>query len=212
MAQSSRTISSIFKSRQILLKLLSAQGYDIKDYEEFNVNDVHVMFNNSQLDMLMSTTEDRDTKKKIYVKYHLAKTLPRQNINEYIDDLFNLEQILTKGDTLMIIIKQEPHEPLLNILNQIWEQDGIFIIVYNLERLQFNILEHEYVPKHVIMNETEITEMKTRYNIKNLTELPEISRYDPVAIAIGMRPGDVCKIIRTSKTAITSNYYRICSQ
>jgi DNA-directed RNA polymerase subunit H len=212
MAQSSRTISSIFKSRQILLKLLSAQGYDIKDYEEFNVNDVHVMYNNSQLDMLMSTTEDRDTKKKIYVKYHLAKTLPRQNINEYIDDLFNLEQILTKGDTLMIIIKQEPHEPLLNILNQIWEQDGIFIIVYNLERLQFNILEHEYVPKHVIMNETEITEMKTRYNIKNLTELPEISRYDPVAIAIGMRPGDVCKIIRTSKTAITSNYYRICSQ
>ena len=212
MAQSSRTISSIFKSRQILLKLLSAQGYDIKDYEEFNVNDVHVMYNNSQLDMLMSTTEDRDTKKKIYVKYHLAKTLPRQNINEYIDDLFNLEQILTKGDTLMIIIKQEPHEPLLNILNQIWEQDGIFIIVYNLERLQFNILEHEYVPKHAIMNETEITEMKTRYNIKNLTELPEISRYDPVAIAIGMRPGDVCKIIRTSKTAITSNYYRICSQ
>ncbi len=212
MAQSSRTISSIFKSRQILLKLLSAQGYDIKDYEEFNVNDVHVMYNNSQLDMLMSTTEDRDTKKKIYVKYHLAKTLPRQNINEYIDDLFNLEQILTKGDTLMIIIKQEPHEPLLNILNQIWEQDGIFIIVYNLERLQFNILEHEYVPKHVIMNETEITEMKTRYNIKNLTELPEISRYDPVAIAIGMRPGDVCKIIRNSKTAITSNYYRICSQ
>ncbi len=212
MAQSSRTISSIFKSRQILLKLLSAQGYDIKDYEEFNVNDVHVMYNNSQLDMLMSTTEDRDAKKKIYVKYHLAKTLPRQNINEYIDDLFNLEQILTKGDTLMIIIKQEPHEPLLNILNQIWEQDGIFIIVYNLERLQFNILEHEYVPKHVIMNETEITEMKTRYNIKNLTELPEISRYDPVAIAIGMRPGDVCKIIRNSKTAITSNYYRICSQ
>lgn len=212
MAQSSSTISTIFKSRQILLELLSNQGYITTDYEEFSVNEIHVMYNNKQLDMLLSTTEEKQPVKKVYVKYHLAKTLPRQNINDYIDDLFNLEQVLTKGDTLMIIIKQEPHEPLLNMLNQIWEQDGIFIIVFNLERLQFNILKHEYVPTHIIMNENEITEMKKRYNITNLSELPEISRYDPVAQAIGMRPGDVCKIIRPSKTSITTNYYRLCSQ
>ena len=54
--------------------------------------------------------------------------------------------------------------------------------------------------------------MKKRYNIVNDTELPEISRYDPVAQAIGMRPGQICKIIRPSKTAITTDYYRICSQ
>lgn len=213
MAQSSGTITSIFKSRQTLLNLLREQKYDTTDYEEFSINEVHVMFNNKQLDMLMSSDDIlTSSKKKVYVKYHLAKTLPRQNINDYIDDLFNLEQILTKGDTLIIVIKQEPHEPLLNILNQIWEQDGIFIIVYNLERLQFNILNHTYVPKHIIMNEAEIVEMKKRYNIKNDKELPEISRYDPVAMAIGMRPGDICKIIRPSKTAITANYYRICSQ
>ena len=213
MTQSSGTITSIFKSRQTLLHLLREQKYDTKDYEEFSVNEVHVMYNNKQLDMLMSSDETQTlSKKKVYVKYHLAKTLPRQNINDYIDDLFNLEQVLTKGDTLIIVIKQEPHEPLLNILNQIWEQDGIFIIVYNLERLKFNILNHNYVPKHIIMNETEIVDLKKRYNIKNDKELPEISRYDPVAMAIGMRPGDICKIIRPSKTAITANYYRICSQ
>ena len=42
--------------------------------------------------------------------------------------------------------------------------------------------------------------------------MPQISRYDPVAQAIGLRPGQICKITRPSKTAITSNYYRICSQ
>jgi DNA-directed RNA polymerase subunit H len=212
MAQSSGTITTIFKSRQTMLKLLQAQKFNIKDYEEFSVNEVHVMYNNKQLDMLMSSEDSENTKKKVYVKYHLAKTLPRQNINDYIDDLFNLEQVLSKGDTLIIVIKQEPHEPLLNILRQIWEQDGIFIIVYNLERLQFNILEHSYVPKHEIMNETEISEMKHKYNIKNDLEIPEISRFDPVAMAIGMRPGDVCKIVRPSKTAITADYYRLCSQ
>ena len=212
MAQSSGTITTIFKSRQTLLQLLQQQKYNISDYEEFSVNEVHIMHNNKQLDMLMSSDESDDMKKKVYVKYHLAKTLPRQNINDYIDDLYNLEQVLSKGDTLIIVIKQEPNDPLLNILRQIWEQDGIFIIVYNLERLQFNLLNHNYVPKHVIMNETEIVEMKQKYNIKDDIEIPEISRFDPVAVAIGMRPGNICKIVRPSKTAITANYYRLCSQ
>jgi nitrate reductase NapAB chaperone NapD len=139
-SQSSGTITSVFKSRQNLLKLLVAQGYDVNDYEEFSVNEVHVMYNNLQLDMLMSSETPADNSKKVYVKYHLAKTLRRDNINDYIDDLYNLEQVLTKNDTLIIVIKQEPHEPLLNILKQIWEQEGIFIMIYNLERLQFNIL------------------------------------------------------------------------
>lgn len=34
----------------------------------------------------------------------------------------------------------------------------------------------------------------------------------PVALAIGMRPGDVCKIDRPSKSAIHSTYYRVCVQ
>ena len=76
-----------------------------------------------------------ENSKKVYVKYHLAKTLRRENINDYIDDLYNLEQVLTKNDTLIIVIKQEPHEPLLNILKQIWEQEGIFIMIYNLEEI-----------------------------------------------------------------------------
>ena len=212
MSQSSGTITSVFKSRQNLLKLLVAQGYDVKDYEEFSVNEVHVMYNNLQLDMLISSEKEDETSKKVYVKYHIAKTLRRENINDYIDDLYNLEQVLTKNDTLIIVIKQEPHEPLLNILKQIWEQEGIFIMIYNLERLQFNILEHTYVPKHTILTTDEANDVEKRYNIINNTELPTISRFDPVAQAIGMRPGQLCKIIRPSKTAITADYYRICSQ
>jgi len=209
MSLSSQTISSLFKSRTTLLNLLEEQGFSIKDYEEFSVNEVHIMHNNKQLDMLMSKDTNSD---KIYVKYHLAKTLRRENINDYIDDLFNLEQVLSKRDTLMILIKQEPNEPLLNILNEIWEQEGIFIIIYNLDRLQYNILEHDYVPKHIILTDDEIIEFKKKYNINKDKEIPQISRYDPVSVAIGLRPGQICKIIRPSKTAITSEYYRICSQ
>lgn len=211
MSQSSTT-TTLFKSRTNMLSLLKRQGYDISDYMEFSVNDVHIMNNNKQLDMLMSYPKDSDENKKVYVKYHLGKTLRRENINDYIDDLYTIENVLDKNDTLIIIMKQEPHDPLTTILNEIWEQEGIFIILFNLERLQFNILEHEYVPIHTIMSIQEVKAFKQRFNIKNDSEIPQISRYDPVSLAIGLRPGQLCRIIRPSKTAITSEYYRICSQ
>jgi DNA-directed RNA polymerase subunit H len=208
MAQSSTT-TALYKSRTNLLSLLKNQGFEIKDYEDFSVNDVHIMNNNKQLDMLLSNSKET---KKVYVKYHLGKTLRRENINDYIDDLYTIENVLNKTDTLIIIIKQEPNEPLIAVLNEIWEQEGIFIILFNLERLQFNILEHSYVPKHEIIEDQEIKLIKQRFNIRSNDDLPNISRYDPVAQAIALRPGQICKITRKSKTAISAEYYRICSQ
>ena len=105
----------------------------------------------------------------------------------------------------------EPNETLVKCVTQIWEEEGIFIILYNIDRLQYNILEHEYVPKHIVLDDKEVTEIKNKYNIMENNQFPKISRFDPVAISIGIRPNQVCKIIRPSKTAIESNYYRICS-
>jgi DNA-directed RNA polymerase subunit H len=127
-----------------------------------------------------------------------------------IDDLFNVEEVLTKDDTLFIIVKDEVNETLLNTLKHIWETDKIFIVIQPLKRLQFNILEHVLVPNHRILSLSETIQVKNRYNIINDNQFPDISRFDPVAQAIGIRPGEVCEIIRPSKTAITAPYYRIC--
>ena len=53
---------------------------------------------------------------------------------------------------------------------------------------------------------------KEKYNITDNSQFPELSRFDPVAQAIGIRPGQLCKIERPSKTAIMADFYRICSQ
>ena len=74
----------------------------------------------------------------------------------------------------------------------------------------YNILDHKCVPQHIHIDDEEIEQVKKKYNIMNDSQWPEISRFDPVAQAIGLRPKDVCKIIRSSETAITSTYYRMC--
>lgn len=209
----SSLISSIYKSRTILLELMGMQGYNVYDYEGFTVNEVNTMKVNNQLDMILEkNAEDVDLKRKtkIYIRYYLAKSLRPQNLQEMIDDLFNTEEVLTKYDTLFIVVKDEVNETLLNALKHIWEQEKIFIVIQNLKRLQFNILKHVLVPPHRILSNAEVLAVKKRYNVMSDSQFPDISRFDPVAQAIGIRPGQVCEIIRPSKTAISAPYYRIC--
>ena len=207
---SSGTITALFKSRNILLDLLARQGMDVTNYTDYGVAEVQTMYANNQLDMLLTTEKDVHPVRKVYVKYYLAKTLRRENINHMIDDLFYLEQVLQPSDTLVIVMKQEVNDTVIGILNEIWEKDRIFIVIHSLDRLQFNILEHQYVPEHVVLSESEQEEVLKKYNITDTKQMPSISRYDPVALAIGMRPGQICKITRPSKTSVTSQFYRYC--
>ena len=210
---SSAIISTVFTSRNTILDLMGKQGYNIEDYANFSISEVNSMKQNNQLDMLLEKKdEDPLTKRKnkIYIRYYLGKTIRPANIQEMIDDLFNLEEILKKEDTLFIIIKDEINETMTNELKHIWETDGIFIVIENIKRLQFNILDHEMQPKFDIVPESEVVNIMKKYNITNKIQFPDISRFDPVSRAIGLRPGQLCHIVRSSKTAIQANYYRLC--
>ena len=210
---SSAIISTVYTSRNIILDLMGKQGYNIEDYGNFSVNEVNSMKQNNQLDMLLEKKEEDPVtkrKNKIYIRYYLGKTIRPSNLQEMIDDLFNLEEILKKDDTLFIIIKDEINETLTNELKHIWESDGIFIVIENIKRLQFNILDHDLVPQHTIVPESEVVNIMKKYNITDKIQFPDISRFDPVARAIGLRPGQLCHIVRPSKTAIEADYYRIC--
>jgi DNA-directed RNA polymerase subunit H (RpoH/RPB5) len=204
--QSSQIIET-HKSRNTMIELLEAQEYDVSQYKDFGINDVNTLFETKQLDMLMTNAGKN---KKTYVKYHLGKSLRPVNLYEYIEDLFTLEEILTKKDDLIVIMKDEPNETIKKTLVDIWEQDRIFIIVINIKRLQYNIMKHQLVPPHKVLSDEEKTEVKKRFNILNDTQIPDMSRFSPVSQVIGIRPGEFCKVIRPSKTSIKSEFYRVC--
>ena len=239
-SNASKTIARLYNARKNLLDLLMVQGYDVEGYTHFGVNEVNDMYAHKQLDMLVETKSSSSSdkskekkeegkgkpKKKAYIKFHLEKMLSTGHINDLIEDLYVLgsggevgglgistnanDTVLTERDTLIIVTKQEV-KTMNQYLNQLFLQ-GRFIVLLSLDRLQFNILNHQYVPPHTILSKEELDEMMKKYNVADKSQLPDISRYDPVALAIGMRPGDVCKIDRPSKSAIHSTYYRVCVQ
>jgi DNA-directed RNA polymerase subunit H (RpoH/RPB5) len=177
----------------------------------FSINEVDAMFSNSQLDMLIN----HENGAKVYIKFYFTlkqttKQIRPQTLDDIIQDLYEIEEVLTKNDTLIIIIDDEPNDTILAKLKYLYDHDGIFVIIHNIKRLQTNILTHQLVPFMTILSEEETVQLMKDLNIQDGSQLPEISRFDPQALAVGVRPGQVCRIERNSITAMTYNYYRIC--
>jgi len=165
------------------------------------------MNTNNQLDMLVS----RGDGQKIYVKYLLnIKQLRKDNLDQLIEDLYDIETVLEKKDTLIIITNEEPNDTITQRIKYVYDHSGIFIVLHYIKRLQFNLLKHILVPSAKILKEEEIESLKAQYNLKTLMDLPEISRFDPQSLAMCLRPKQVIKIDRKSDTALEYNYYRVC--
>lgn len=204
---SSTRILSVYKSRNTMIEQLDKQGFDVTDYQEFSINEVDAMIANTQLDMLMTHKTDG---RKVYVKYYSLKQIRPAIVDTIIEDLYTIESVLTKPDTLIIVIDDEPNDTILDKVKYIYDRYGYFVILFNIKRLQYNILNHVYVPSASILPAAEMAEFMKTYQIRDLTQLPEISRFDPHALSVGVRPGQIMRFERNSTTAMKSLYYRAC--
>jgi DNA-directed RNA polymerase subunit H (RpoH/RPB5) len=207
---STEHFTALYNGRTNLIEMLEKQNFKVDEYSGFKTAELHSMLKTSQLDMLV----ENETQK-VYIKFYeicekKSKMLNKQVIDNMVEDLFVLEQILSPNDTLMIVNKSDANETIKTHIKHIWEQDNYNIVIMNIKSLQFNILEHKYVPPHYILSEPEENEFRLKYNCKNNNSIPEISRFDPVAQIICLKPNQLCKIIRPSKNAVESLYYRIC--
>ena len=208
MSASSNKILSVYNSRNTLVEILTEKGYKTDDYSNFSINEVDAMYKNTQLDMLLTHTKNS---RKIYIKYYLkAKQIKKPDLDDIIEDLYFIENVLTKEDCLIIVTEDEPNDTIVAKINYLYEHDGIFIVIHNIKRLQYNILKHTLVPKAKILSTAEVETLKQKFNLMSVKQLPEVSRFDPQSLAICLRPGEVCKYDRKSATALNTEYYRVC--
>ena len=208
-ASYSPLVSKIFRSRLIILDILKKRGFNVSEYEGFSITEIYTLMRNEQLDMLITNEESG---KKIFMKYHLGPKLKSNGtqIYEYVEDLFDIEEILSDNDELIIVTKDKTNDGLKQIVSQLFVNDKKFVNIYNIYDYLFNILDHDLVPEHKVLSDTQKKEVEKQFYVTDDKQFPEISRFDPVAQAIGLRPNQLVEITRSSPTAITTKYYRLC--
>lgn len=206
----SNLISSIYKSRRNILDLLTRQGYKTDDYLYFSINEIDAMYATNQMDMLVHRESDGSS---IYVKYSLSgKKMSASSLDNIVQELFDETQLLTdkSKDTIILINDEVDNSSLQKKLKFMFDSQGYYMIVYGLNRLQYIVLDHVMVPSGTVMTEEAEAEMMKQYHITKKTELPQISRFDPLAMNLGLRPGQIVHLKRKSPTAVTYDYYRVC--
>ena len=215
MESKSSYLNQLYKSRNNLIFYLKNMGFNCEEVEDFSMEEVDSMQKYEQLNFKVSNplneqcfvkymTEDTTTKK---TSSNLIKKI---NISGIVSEVFLDEESIKKTDTLVIITNEYSQESIHKSLKNIWEMEGYYVVIFDLKQLQLNILKHNYVPKHVKLTDKEKVELYEKINIHSDSQLPEISRFDPVAKIIFLRPDNVCKITRFDKISYTNEYFRIC--
>jgi len=200
----------LLKSRGIILSMLQRRGYDTTEYNNYSINEIRVMRNNDNLDMLLKKSGTT-----CYVMYYIGekhKKFKSNDLKKAVIEYFESE-VLGENDELIIIMDDKlllskKYSNFTGKLENYYAQ-GYFIQLFNISSLLYDVTKHSLVPEHIILSNTEKEALLKHFNIVE-EKLPRISRFDPVAKFIGLRPGDVCKIKRSSYTSGEIDYYRLC--
>jgi DNA-directed RNA polymerase subunit H (RpoH/RPB5) len=206
------------KTRTNLIKMLQYRKIDVSAYEKFNQDELKKMlqqslldksFTNAEvgpLDMIVKNPDNSHT----YVKYRLDKIKTARAIESFIEQIYDTQ--LKPEDKLILVAPERINiqgSSFETMLNNFYNQKGYYVQIISLPQLLINIVNHRDVPHHEVIDENEKKELLVKYNIKQ-ENLPVILRDDAMARYLGLRPGEIVRILRPSPTSGTYVSYRIC--
>jgi DNA-directed RNA polymerase subunit H (RpoH/RPB5) len=203
----------VFASRRILIEMFEYRGYDASTYKQFTKEELQVLMNNNELNMLVEhKTQDRT----LYVHYlelsnNTVNTKQIKTVLETLDVESNKSVIKKNTDTVIFVFPDVVSDTSKKLGNEFFDNTGIYIQMFCIKNLMFNVLKHDMVPIHTIMsNEDYVKKVKIPHKIIKPSVLPPILRTDPAAMFIGLKPKEICEVLRPSETAGLSSYYRYC--
>tara|TARA_Y100000389_G_scaffold204970_1_gene261418 strand:- start:18294 stop:18950 length:657 start_codon:yes stop_codon:yes gene_type:complete len=213
------TNGPLMRSRCVILEMLRMRGYDTSSCDmSISVGD-----NDNNPKPIKLTRNDEN---EIQVHYEIMKKTQHKKLFNTDDGLIdmvvkNREPSNKELDlTLVIVLRDKSTPTVVNAINKAMEKYKIFIQVFTIRSLMYNITKHQIVPTHErIDNESSIELLHGKDGTSGLLDslhidhekkLPHILDCDPVAMFIGLRPGEICKITRPSQSAGVHVVFRYC--
>jgi len=204
-----KQVEQIYRVRLTLFDLIKARGFNFDNINHTlpleYISMLYDRFLNEEPVYDISIIEDR----KLYIKFipmlkdynHAAIPL-----RKYYEMLV-LSLGFTKQDDIIFIIMDNNLEKLPESILK-FEKTKSNLNIFHYKSLLVNILNNDYVPEHKRATNTEISEMMDTYKIKDFKQLPLLLKSDPVAKFLGLKRGEICKIIRPTPSGIRHTVFR----
>jgi DNA-directed RNA polymerase subunit H (RpoH/RPB5) len=216
------TLTVLYRSRQTLLKILAARGYDTARYEKFGPIEINAMQAAGATAFQMDLERRADAPEqtagitKCRIVYSLVRM--KNRIDSFMADLLDEEAAnpLDPSTTEVIVMLLEPvvaafHAAALTALARP-APDKLRIAFFQAHTLVNNPFEHVLVPKHELLPASKHAAFLQENKIKSKMNLPLIKFHeDIIARLMGLQPGDIVKITRASPSAGEYTVYRLCA-
>ena len=204
---------NVYKSRSIIYKLLRLRGYDTKNYDQQTKEELNILYQNhskkinyemDSLDILIEGPSN-----KILVKYVLSEKLRGKNVEKQLDTQY--EGLLEDSDNCIIITKDLVNYKgtLEEFVNKVFLTKKRYVQVLWLNRLLFDITQHELTPNYRILSEEEKQGVLDRFHLTD-HNMPNVLVTDPLACFYGVKVGEVVEITKASETNGYNTDYRLC--
>lgn len=192
-----------------LKELLKKRGDDISMLEEHEVDiDREDFYTDKGVELQTSNTT---------IIFALTKKLRKNIVDELkigensVDDF--IRKYNNKNNIILIFNNETITMPILSQLNKydkLFQKSGGMLQYFQIKQLMFNPTEHVFVPEHIKLSSEEAEEVMQKYMIKSRLQMPVILHNDIIAKWLGLKQGDIVKIIRHNENSGLSYYYRCC--
>lgn len=200
-----------YLARKTMYQMLISRGYD---NNQMLLDTIAIPFTDVKSDIDLSKINleliNKDGNKYAIISFMVTET---KSGKDDLQNYYNLGVKLNDEKKLpvnIIVIRNKISPALEKYRNELNAINGkqVFVELWTLDQLQYNISESEYVPRHIILTKEESNNILEEMQI-NESDLPRIKQTDPVIKYLGGRSGQMVKIIRESETTGETFYYRL---
>lgn len=192
--------NTLFKIRKTVIEMVEDRKYIVHDSDKINFEEFSAQFDAKNLDIFVNN----ENKSPIYIHFHNEnKSLAKSDLKSLVESI--IEKYNNHEIKIIILLKERGNGSIFKELNK---EEYKHVEIFMNKNMIFNITHHQLVPKHSLLSSEEEEEILEKYNTTK-NKLPKIIRTDPIVQYYGMKPDQICKIIRKSPEVGESVYYRL---
>lgn len=191
----------MYKVRTHTLEMLEARKMVVpEELRTVTFEQFAVQFEERNIDIFI---HDETTGNKIYLFFQIddsfgkndMKTLVERTFRNYADD----------GIHMILMLKEEENTTLGKEKSKILYRN---VEIFHQKMFTINITRHSFVPKHIILSPEEEEQVLEKYQTPK-SKFPIIPASDAQARYYGMKPDQMCKILRIDPEVGYSISYRV---